>query len=105
MKTMSKSGYWLEELVKDIERKLLPNGFTVVSRKRVYNAAGNQIAEFDIEISGNLGSSPIKWLIECRDRPSEGPAPVSWIEQLVGRRSRFKFNQITAVSTTGFATG
>lgn len=102
---MSKSGYWLENLVKEIEQKLLPDGFTVTSRKRVYNEAGNQIAEFDIEIAGHLGSSPIKWLIECRDRPSEGPAPASWIEQLVGRRARFKFNQITAVSTTGFAVG
>lgn len=29
----------------------------------------------------------------------------SWIEQLVGRRARFGFNKVTAVSITGFATG
>ena len=59
--------------------------------------------EFDIVITGNLGSGSVKWLIECRDRPSDGSAPASWIEQLVGRRDRFNFTQVTAVSTTGFA--
>lgn len=43
--------------------------------------------------------------LECRDRPSQGAQPGSWIEQLVGRRKRFGFNKVTAVSTTGFAEG
>ena len=38
-----------------------------------------------------------------QDGPTEGPAPASWIEQLKGRRSRFGFNKVTAVSTTGFS--
>ena len=50
-------------------------------------------------------TTEVRWLIECRDRPTEGPAPSSWIEQLVGRRGRFGFNKVTAVSTTGFAKG
>ena len=29
----------------------------------------------------------------------------AWIEQLVGQRTRFDFNKVTAVSTTGFASG
>ncbi len=70
--------------------------------KRVYHD-GVQIAEFDIEIRGQLGTTEIRWLIECRDRPANGRAPASWIEQLVGRRTRFRFNKVTAVSTTGFA--
>jgi hypothetical protein len=52
-----------------------------------------------------VGTTEIAWLIECRDRPGAGAAPSSWIEQLVGRRTRFKFNKVTAVSTTGFSTG
>jgi hypothetical protein len=89
----------------EIEKLLLPSGFTVKSNNRVYNQDGVQVAEFDLEIRGTLGSTEIAWLIECRDRPGNGPAPGSWIEQLVGRRDRFKFNEVTAVSTTGFASG
>ncbi|OHB98109.1 MAG: hypothetical protein A2W74_03745 [Planctomycetes bacterium RIFCSPLOWO2_12_38_17] len=101
---MTKTGKQLEQIVKQIEKLLLPNNFQVKSNERIFKE-GVQIAEFDIEIEGRLGSTDIKWLIECRDRPSDGPAPGSWIEQLVGRRNRFGFNKVTAVSTTGFANG
>ena len=102
---MTNSGKHLEEFVKQIESFLLPQGFTIDSRERVFNDEGIQIAEFDIVIEGKVGSAPFKMLIECRDRPSDGPAPGSWIEQLVGRRSRFDFDKVVAVSTTGFASG
>ncbi len=102
---MRDSGKELEKLVREIESYLLPYGFEVKTNDKVYNNEGIQIAEFDIEISGILGSTHILWLIECRDRPSSGSAPGSWIEQLVGRRERFGFNKITAVSTTGFSQG
>jgi hypothetical protein len=95
----------LEGLVSFVEKTLLPQGFDVKTNERVYNDEGIQIAEFDIEIRGKVGSTTIAWLIECRDRPGQGPAPGSWIEQLVGRRMRFGFNKVTAVSTTGFAAG
>ena len=98
-------GKSLDRLVKLIESQLIPEGFQVETRKRIYNDAGVQIAELDIVITGKLGSASIKWLIECRDRPSEGPAPASWIEQLIGRRGRFNFDKVMAVSTTGFAEG
>jgi restriction endonuclease len=100
---MSDGGKALEKLVRQIEELLLPNGFTVKGNNRIYNDNGVQIAEFDVEIRGKLGSTDIAWLIECRDRPGGGAVPGSWIEQLVGRRDRFKFNKVTAVSTTGFA--
>ncbi len=102
---MPSDGKQLEALVSFVESALLPEGFDVKTRERVYNDEGVQIAEFDIEIRGKLGSGTIAWLIECRDRPGDGPAPGSWIEQLVGRRTRFGFNMITAVSTTGFSAG
>lgn len=101
--TMDKTGTEIEELVGGIERQLLPQGFKVEPRQRVYNEAGEQIAELDLVITGALGSSSVRWLIECRDRPSEGPAPISWIEQLVGRRERLQFDRVFAVSTTGFS--
>jgi hypothetical protein len=102
---MGSDGKQLEGLVSFVEKTLLPQGFDVKTNERVYNDEGIQIAEFDIEIRGNVGSTNIAWLIECRDRPGSGPTPGSWIEQLVGRRTRFGFNKITAVSTTGFSTG
>lgn len=102
---MASDGKQLETLVAFVEKKLLPAGFVVKANERVYNDEGVQIAEFDIEINGKVGSTSIAWLIECRDRPGYGPAPGAWIEQLVGRRTRFGFNKVTAVSTTGFAAG
>lgn len=98
-------GKRLEALVAFVERTLLPEGFTVKANECVYNDEGIQIAEFDIEIRGRVGTTDIAWLIECRDRPQSGSAPGSWIEQLVGRHRRFGFNKVTAVSTTGFAAG
>lgn len=102
---MSSNGKQLEYLVSFVEGKLLPPGFRVKSNELVFNDEGIQIAEFDIEIRGKIGSTKIAWLIECRDRPGHGAAPGSWIEQLVGRKIRFGFNKVTAVSTTGFAAG
>lgn len=102
---MNSDGKQLESLVAFVEETLVPDGFSVTKNERIYNDEGVQIAEFDIEIHGKVGSTEISWLIECRDRPASGPAPGSWIEQLVGRRTRFGFNKVTAVSTTGFATG
>lgn len=102
---MTSDGKQLEALVAFVEETLLPEGFKVTTNERIFNDEGIQIAEFDIEIRGKVGSTEIAWLIECRDRPTSGPAPGSWIEQLVGRRTRFGFNKVTAVSTTGFAVG
>lgn len=100
---MDKTGKEVEELVNGIEQQLLPQGFKVEPRQRVLDDAGQQVAELDLVISGALGSSSVRWLIECRDRPSEGSAPVAWIEQLVGRRERLQFDKVFAVSTTGFS--
>jgi hypothetical protein len=99
------NGKQLEALVAFVEKTLLPQGFDVKTNTRIYNDDRVQIAEFDVEIRGKVGSTAISWLIECRDRPAKGPQPGAWIEQLVGRRGRFGFNKVTAVSTTGFAAG
>jgi Restriction endonuclease len=101
----SASGKEIEELVATIEGLLLPKGFTVTKNPRIYNDHGVQVAEFDVEIRGKLGSADIAWLIECRNRPGDGPAPGQWIEQLMGRRNRFNFDKVMAVSTTGFSQG
>ncbi|MGH7180771.1 MAG: restriction endonuclease, partial [Nitrospiraceae bacterium] len=83
----------------------MSEGFKVTTNDRVFNDDGVQIAEFDVLIQGKIGTSDFQWLIECRDRPASGAAPTAWIEQLVGRRTRFNLNKVTAVSTTGFSAG
>lgn len=100
---MASDGKQLEGLVAFVERTLGGDGFAVTTNSDVVNEDGVRIAEFDVEIHGIIGSTEISWLIECRDRPSAGAAPGAWIEQLVGRRQRFNFNKVTAVSTSGFA--
>ena len=102
---MKNSGKKFEQLVKQIEEVFLPQGLSISTNEHVFDDDGHQLAEFDILISGKIGTTSFKWLIECRDRSSDGAAPGSWIEQLVGRRDRFAFNKVTAVSTTGFAEG
>jgi len=102
--TSAKKGARFEELIKQIEEITLPNNFEITSRKRIYDE-GIQLAEFDIDILGNINGVEFKWLIECRDRPSEGPAPTAWIEQLIGRKQVYGCSIVTAVSTTGFSTG
>jgi hypothetical protein len=102
---MVNSGKFLEGFVNRIEKLVIPLGFTILPNERVINDDGIQIAEFDIEISGKIGTTNFKWLIECRDRPTQGAAPGSWIEQLMGRRDRFNFDKVIAVSTTGFTEG
>jgi hypothetical protein len=96
------AGKRLEQLVRTIEGYLLPLGFKISSNVRVVEQK-QQLAEFDIVIEGQTELRQFRWLIECRDRPSNGPAPGQWIEQLVGRQRRFRFDKVTAVSTTGFA--
>jgi predicted RecB family endonuclease len=50
-------GKRLEELARIIEGRLSPIEFKVESRKPVFNDKGVQVAEFDIVISGGLGTS------------------------------------------------
>jgi hypothetical protein len=100
---MVKDGKQLEHFVSFVEQELVPKGFEVALNRKEFDGDGNQLAEFDIVVRGKVGTGEIAWLIECRDRPSEGAAPGSWIEQLAGRRTRFNFNKVTAVSTSGFS--
>lgn len=101
-RTEPNSGKWLEEMVQRIEQILAPAG-AIARGEILYDENGVQIAQFDVCIRGPVGSSTINWLIECRDRPSEGAAPRSWIEQMVTRREEFHFDKAFAVSTQGFS--
>src|SRR5262245_2379408 len=97
------NGRDLEQLVAVIEKLRLPDGFAIATNRRLFDASGKQIAEFDVVIEGHVGTVPLQCLIECRDRPSEGPAPREWMEQLDSRRRHNGFATVMAVSTTGFS--
>lgn len=71
----SKKGEHFEEIIKQIEEIKLPKNFKIKARERIYED-GFQLAEFDIDIQGEIDSAPVKWLFECRDRPSEKKAPL-----------------------------
>lgn len=95
----------LERFVAEVEKAALPLTAKVTSNVLAYSDDGAQIAEFDIVVEGKVGTLEVRYLIECRDRPSQGAAPNSWIEQLAARKTRHGFDRVLAVSTTGFAAG
>src|SRR5258708_4022132 len=75
-------GKQLEELVACVEQMLFAPGLNVTTNRRVYNPDGVQIAEFDIEIRGKVGSTDFAWLIECpliRTVREKSPALHRWI--------------------------
>lgn len=98
-------GKRVEKIVALFENFFKEEGCVVTVNDKVYNEDGKQIAEFDIIVEKTSGENLFKWLIECRDRPKSGSAPASWIEQLIGRKARFGFDRISAVSTSGFSPG
>lgn len=100
---ISANGKRLEELVYFIEAALSSHECEVIKNDRVIDEDGNQLAEFDVLIKIPYRNTTFTWLIECRDRPSQGAAPGAWIDQLCGRKSRFNFDRVTAVSTSGFS--
>lgn len=99
------SGKGLESLIQSIENLLAAEDITVTANRKVFDDNGVQIAEFDVIIEGKIASVDVKILIECRDRKCGGAAPACWIEQLAGRKDRFNFSRVIAVSTSGFAPG
>jgi len=40
--------------------------------------------------------------IERRDRPSDGPQGLAWINELIGKKCRLRIDKLVAVSSTGF---
>lgn len=100
---MKNDGSALEELVEYVEKIVSNEGFQVSVNRKLHNDEGVQIAEFDVIVKGLFGSTEISWLIECRDRPSSGKAPGDWILALASKRDVYRFNKVTAVSTTSFS--
>lgn len=100
---MTNDGRGLEKFVSDVENVLVGSSLRLTKNRRIYSNDGIQLAELDLEIEGIINGRPFRALLECRDRPSQGKAPASWIQQMAARRLQFEFNKVIAISTTGFS--
>lgn len=68
---MPNNGKNLDELVSWVE-KLRSKQFLVGTGYRTFLENGLPKGEFDVEVSGKIGHQDYRWLLECRDRPSQG---------------------------------
>ena len=100
---MKNDGKGLEAFVRSVEEVLAGTTMKLIQNRRVYSDDGIQLAELDLEIEGVINGRQFRSLIECRDRPSQGKAPASWIQQMAGRRLQFGFDNVIAVSSMGFS--
>lgn len=96
-------GRWLETLVEMAERHAESVGAKIERNKKIFDEDGDNIAELDIVVTRQEGDREFKWLIECRDRRSNGKEGVSWIEQLSTRKRRLNLDKVSAVSSSGFS--
>ncbi len=101
MKT--KSGKELERFVAAIEEMTATEFIDVEINRKEFLDSGVQRIEYDIVITDSSTKPPKKCLVECRDRPSQGPADGAWIEQMYGRKQINGFDRVIAVSSTGFS--
>lgn len=51
------TGKILESFIEQIEKILLPHDIKISSNDKIFNDEGIQIAKFDIEIEGKIGST------------------------------------------------
>lgn len=101
---MPTRGRYLEILIEHLQRRLSPEGMHIRSPERFYKDA-KPIGEIDVTIRGDLGSAKVFIGIECRDRPSDGPQGLDWIQQILGKKQLLKVDKMVAVSSTGFTPG
>lgn len=102
--TNRNDGSQFEKLVQDIELLILRHyGQTNVTSKRRYRVKGKSSIkkrEVDVAFFIDLGNHKFFLAIECRDWKKK--VGVSWIEQLITKRSNVKADRMVAVSKVGF---
>lgn len=93
-------GQQVEKLRREMEARLLPQGFTVTLQEWT-DQDGILGAQADLYITGPVGSPAVSWLVGCWDWPSGASAPQAWLAQLSGR-VRCPLDCVVAASKTGF---
>lgn len=97
---MSEASRKLEVQIQRIHRLIEDTGADVVWNDRIAdpdNPAQSRQIDVAIRRDGKLT------IVECRTHNS--PQDVTWIEELIGRRSSLKADAIVAVSASGFTSG
>ncbi len=99
---MARKGRDLEKVVSLLEGELLQSGIQVKSPDFLPDKDTGTLREVDISLRGRLGSSDILAIIECRDH-CKRPQDVTWIEQLISKRSSVNADKVLAVSSSKFS--
>ena len=97
---MTRQGRELELLIERVEKAVLPEGATIQSPWIIKDRITNQPREVDILIEYTIGTTPIRIIIECRDRTST--QDTQWIEQIQPKVGDLKANKVIAVSSSAF---
>lgn len=100
---MAREGRLLELLVAQIEKSSLPEDAKLSSPGFLLDKVTGVKREVDILIEYEIGTHPVKIILECRDRNS--PQDATWIEQVVGKISDIRVDKAIVVSSSGFTKG
>jgi hypothetical protein len=96
-----KQGSELEELVWMLERLLAPKGVSVELRKHLVDSDTNELREFDVVLTFQVGHHRVVVAIEVRDRSR--PVGVNQIEEFFQKCQRKGIGSAIIVSSGGFA--
>jgi hypothetical protein len=98
---MARKGRDLEKVISLLEGELQQSGIQVKSPDFLPDKGTGMLREVDISLRGHIGSSDILAIIECRDR--NGTQDVTWIEQIICKRSSVNADKVLAVSSSKFS--
>ena len=97
---MVRKGRDLEKLVALLEKNLVNDFVKITSPEFIKGKISGVDREIDISLRGQLGSSEILVIFECRDRKAD--QDITWIEQLAVKRDDVGADKAVAVSSSGF---
>lgn len=98
---MARKGRDLEKIISLLEGALQQSGIQLKSPDFLPDKDTGEPREVDISLRGRIGSSDILAIIECRDR--DATQDVTWIEQLICKRSSVNADKVLAVSSSKFS--
>jgi hypothetical protein len=98
---MKRKGRDLEKVISLLEGALQQSGIQLKSPDFLPDKDTGMQREVDISLRGRIGSSDILAIIECRDR--DATQDVTWIEQVISKRSSVNADKVLAVSSSKFS--
>jgi hypothetical protein len=99
---MARKGRDLEKVISILEGELQQSGIQVKSPDFLPDRDTGEPREVDISLRGRIGSSDVLAIIECRDHHKHRQ-DVTWIEQVITKRSSVNADKVLAVSSSNFS--